>query len=340
MEIHSKRSALIALSFLFSGIIFGLAGYMVIEGYTFSEAVYMTVITMGTVGFREVHPLSTAGMWFTVVLIILSLGIYAFAVAVISKYLVENVVSNLKFSTKVEKQISKIKDHVIVVGYGRNGSQAVEELLLHNIPVVVIDNRPKVIQYVLDNENILYVQGDATEDKILSNAGVERARALITAMASDADNLFVVITAREMNPNLTIISRASAIANDKKLKLAGATNVILPDKVGGQKMAKLIIHPDIHEFIENIMLQRSGDVSLYEIQLTKTKHGPENRTIGSIKIKDMLGANIIGLKSINKQYVLNPPTETKLETGDKLFVLGTREQVWQLKDIMSGSILE
>lgn len=340
MELHSKRSALLALSSLISGVLIGIIGYMLIEGYTFHEAVFMTIITMSTVGFQEVHPLSSAGMWFTIILIILSLGIYAFAVSVISKYFIENLVSNLKFSTKVEKKISKLRDHVIVVGYGRNGSQAVEELLSHGIPVVVIDNRPKVIQFVLENDKILYVQGDATEDRVLSNAGVERARALITAMASDADNLFVVITAREMNPNLIIISRASALTNDKKLKLAGATNVILPDKVGGQKMAKLVIHPDIHEFIENIMLQRSGDVSLYEIQLTKTKHNLEVRTIGSMKIKETIGANVIGLKSINKQYILNPTEDTKLEIGDKLFVLGTREQLWQIKDIMSGNILE
>jgi voltage-gated potassium channel len=340
MELHSKRSALIALSSLIAGIIFGILGYMLIEGYNFTEAMYMTIITMGTVGFREVHPLSMAGMWFTIILIILSLGIFVFAVSVISKYLIENIVSNLKFSTKVEKKISKLKDHVIVVGYGRNGSQAVEELLSHGIPVVVIDHRPKVIQYVFDNEKILYVQGDATEDRILSSAGVERARALITAMASDADNLFVVITAREMNPNLTIISRASALANDKKLKLAGATNVIMPDKVGGQKMAKLVIHPDIHEFIENIMLQRSGNVSLYEIMLTNTKQDIESRTIESMKIRENTGANVIGLKSINKEYILNPTPETILEIGDKLFVLGTREQLWQLKDLMSGSVLE
>ncbi|NVO09025.1 MAG: potassium channel protein [Bacteroidales bacterium] len=340
MEVHGKRSAVIALSLLFSGVVFGVSGYMIIENYTFSEAVYMTIITMGTVGFREVHPLSIVGMWFTVVLIILSLGIYAFAVSVISKYFVENIVNNLKFSTKVEKKISKLTNHVIVVGYGRNGSQAVEELLSHDIPVVVIDNRPKVIQYALENERILYVQGDATEDKVLSNAGVERARALITAMASDSDNLFVVITAREMNPNLTIISRASALTNDKKLKLAGANNVIMPDKVGGQKMAKLIVQPDIHEFIENIMLQRSGDVALYEITLVKHDKNHEIWTIDGLKIREKTGANVIGLKKANKQYVLNPLPDIQLNSGDKLFVLGSREQLWHLKDLMSGNILE
>jgi voltage-gated potassium channel len=340
MEIHSKRSALIGLSLIVGVIVFGVAGYILIEGYTFSEAVYMTIITMGTVGFREVHPLSLAGMWFTIVLIILSLGIYAFAVSVITKYFIENVISNLKFSTKVEKKISKLTDHVILVGYGRNGSQAVAELLAHGYSVVVIDKSPKIIGQFASNSKILHVQGDATEDTVLFNAGIDRAQALITAMPNDADNLFVVITAREMNPKLKIISRASALGNDKKLILAGATNVIMPDKVGGQKMAKLIVQPDIDEFIETIMLQRSGDVSLYEILLSDSGQDTTPRTIGNLKIRENTGANIIGLKTISKNYTLNPSPETVLQTGDKLFVLGTREQLWQLKDLMSGNHIE
>jgi len=334
MEHQGRRSVILAFLLLFTVLIVGVVGYMLFEGFTFTEAAYMTVITMGTVGFREVHPLSTIGMWFTIMLVVLSLGIFAFAISVITKNFIEVVVSNLKFSTKVEKKISKLRDHVIVVGYGRNGSQAVEELLTHNIPVVVIDNRPKVLKYVLENEKILYVQGDATEDKVLSDAGVDRARALITAMASDSDNLFVVITAKEMNPNLKIISRASALANDKKLKLAGATNVIMPDKVGGQKMAKLIVQPDILEFIENIMLQRTGDVSLYEISCSSL-HNPFQQTIGEMKIRELTGVSILGLKDERGQYVLNPSSDTILTPNVMLFVLGTREQLWILKDLLS-----
>lgn len=337
MELHSKRSAAFAVTLLVIGVFVGVSGYILLEGYTFSEAVYMTIITMGTVGFREVHPLSEVGMWFTIVLIILSIGIYAFAFSVLSKYFIENVISNLKFSTKVEKKISKLRDHVIVVGYGRNGSQAVEELLAHDIPVVVIDNRPKVLRYVLENEKILYVQGDATEDNILSKAGVDRARALITAMASDSDNLFVVITAREMNPKLKIISRASALSNDKKLKLAGATNVIMPDKVGGQKMAKLVVQPDIHEFIENIMLQRTGNVKLYEISCASMKNSPKH-TIGAMRIRELTGVNILGLKNESGQYILNPSPDTVLNPNIMLFVLGSREQLWALKDMLSSKI--
>jgi len=337
LDIHSKRSAKFAFTTLVIGIVFGILGYMVLEGYNFTEAVYMTIITMGTVGFREVHPLSPVGMWFTVILIILSLGIYALAVTVISQYFIENVVRNLKLSTKVEKKISKLTDHIIVVGYGRNGSQAVLELEENGYSVVVIDKSQKIISQFENSSKILHVLGDATEDTVLYNAGIDRAQALITAMPNDADNLFVVITAREMNPRLKIISRASALGNDKKLLLAGASNVIMPDKVGGQQMAKLIVQPDINEFVDKIMLQRSGEVSLYELQLNKDF---TSRLIGDIKIKETKGANIIGVKLASKQYILNPPSNTKIDAGDKLFVLGTREQVWQLKDILSGEIID
>ena len=337
MDLHSKRSAKFAIVTLTVGIVFGILGYMVLEGYSFTEAVYMTIITMGTVGFREVHPLSPVGMWFTVILIILSLGIYALAVTVISQYFIENVVRNLKLSTKVEKKISKLTDHIIVVGYGRNGSQAVLELVENGYSVVVIDKSQKIISQFENSSKILHVLGDATEDTVLYNAGIDRAQALITAMPNDADNLFVVITAREMNPKLKIISRASALGNDKKLLLAGASNVIMPDKVGGQQMAKLIVQPDINEFVDTILLQRKGDVSIYEIQLSSNF---SSRFISDIKTKEAKGANIIGVKLASKHYILNPPSNTKIDAGDKLFVLGTREQVWQLKDNLSGYVID
>ena len=234
----------------------------------------------------------------------------------------------------MEKQIAKLKDNVIVVGYGRNGSQAVEELLSSHIPVVVIENRPKVIQYIRENPKILYLEGDATDDNVLHKAGTGKAKALISALANDADNLFVVITAREINPGLIIISRASAIANDKKLKLAGATNVILPDSVGGQKMAKLVIQPDIHEFVEKIMLHRVGNVSLFEISCSGINTST-NKTIGELQIREKTGVSILGIKQEDGQYILNPSADTVLTKGIMLFVLGNKEQVEHLKSLLN-----
>ena len=334
MESHGSRTIFFAFVILLAIILIGIIGFIHIEGYSFTEALYMTIITIGTVGFREVRPLSYEGMWFTIMLIIFSLGLFAFAISLITKHFSERLSSIYNVKKKMEKQISKLKDHVIVVGYGRNGSQAVDELLSNHIPVVVIENRPKVIQYMQENPEIIYIDGDATDDSVLHKAGIENAKALISALANDADNLFVVITAREINPDLIIISRASAIANDKKLKLAGATNVIMPDKVGGQKMAKLVIQPDIHEFVEKIMLQRVGDVALFEISCSKINPNT-NKTIGELQIREKTGVSILGIKQEDGQYILNPSSDTVLKKGIMLFVLGNKGQVSLLKSILS-----
>jgi voltage-gated potassium channel len=335
MESHGNRTIFIAFGILLGIILIGIIGFMQIEGYSFIEALYMTIITIGTVGFREVRPLSHEGMWFTIMLIAFSLGLFAFAISLITKHFSERLSSIYNIRTKMEKQISKLKDHVIVVGYGRNGSQAVEELLSNNIPVVVIENRPKVIQYIQENPKIIYIEGDATDDSVLHKAGIENAKALISALADDADNLFVVLTAREINPDLKIISRASAIANDKKLKLAGATNVIMPDKVGGQKMAKLVMQPDIHEFVEKILLNRVGDVSLFEISCSNMYFNTE-KTIGELQIRERTGVSILGIKQEDGQYILNPSSNTVLKKDIMLFVLGNKEQVRLLKNILNG----
>jgi voltage-gated potassium channel len=335
MESHGNRKILFAFGILLAIILIGIIGYMQIEGYSLIEALYMTIITISTVGFGEIRPFSHEGMWFTIMLIIFSLGFFAFAISIITKHISDRFLNIYNVRTKMEKQISKLKDHVIVVGYGRNGSQAVDELLSNHIPVVVIENRPKVIQFMQENSKIIYIDGDATDDNVLHKAGIENAKALISALANDADNLFVVITAREINPDLIIISRASAIANDRKLKLAGATNVIMPDKVGGQKMAKLVIQPDIHEFVEKILLHRVGDVSLFEISCSEINSNT-NKTIGELQIRERTGISIIGIKQENGQYILNPSSDTVLKKGIMLFVLGNKDQVWLLKSILNG----
>ena len=335
MDSHGNRTIFFALGILLAIILIGIIGYMHIEGYSLIEALYMTIITISTVGFGELHPFSHEGMWFTIMLIIFSLGFFAFAISIITKHLSDRLLNIYNVKTKMEKQISKLKDHVIVVGYGRNGSQAVDELLSNHIPVVVIENRPKVIEYIQENPKIIYIDGDATDDSVLHKAGIENAKALISALANDADNLFVVITAREINPDIKIISRASAIANDKKLKLAGATNVIMPDKVGGQKMAKLVIQPDIHEFVEKIMLQRFGDISLFEISCC-VKNSDANNTIGELRIRERTGVTVLGIKHEDGQYVLNPPLDTVLKKGLMLFVLGNKDQVGMLKSLLNG----
>ncbi|MFO7576024.1 MAG: NAD-binding protein [Bacteroidales bacterium] len=329
---------LVALILAVSILLIGTAGYILLEGYSLTQAVYMTVITIATVGFKEVKPLSQAGMWFTIGLIIISLGILAFILSLITSRFVEAVVTNLINTRKVEKKLLKVREHVIVVGYGRNGQQAVEDLLSRNIPVVVIDTKTEVIQKLAEIPGMLYTHGDATEDKVLLSAGIDRARALITSLPNDADNLFVVVTARELNPDLRIISRASSPGNDKKLKIAGASNVMMPDTVGGQRMATLVVQPDILEFIENILLSSQGDVSLVELSCSEVAKSKIGSSIGELNIRELSGASILGLKNKDNMYVLNPAPSTKLDVEDMLFVLGTARQVEKLKDLLRGEV--
>lgn len=334
MKRDSFKDVYIAIGLLLIVITSGVFGYMLIEGFTFNDAFFMTIITVATVGFREVHPLSTTGMYFTVFLIITSFGIFAYAVSTLTRYVVSGALGHYYKSRKVRNKIQQLKDHVIVCGYGRNGSQATSELLAHRVPIVVIENSEDVMEEILDTPSLLYVHGDATQDEVLSLCKPERAKALITTLPIDPDNLYVVLTARGMNPNMTIISRASNENSYIKLKRAGATNIIQPDRIGGQRMAKLVAQPDVVEFMDYIMLQSSESVSLEEVSCTKLNSCFEGRSIRELDIRNESGANIIGLKKADASFIINPLPEIQLSSRDKLFVLGTSLQVERLKKII------
>ncbi len=254
------KSIYVSISLLLLIVIVGTTGYILIEGFTFTEAFFMTIITISTVGFREVKPLTEFGQFFTAFLIVISFGIFAYAVTTLTRYIVDGVLRNYLKDNKVKTRIEKLSNHVIVVGYGRNGRQAIEELKRHKFQVVVVDNDVSIIETIRENANTLYIRGDATQDETLLDAKIDKARALITALPNDADNLFVVLTARSMNPDITIISRASNFNTDKKLRSAGATNVIMPDKIGGQRMAKLVAQPDVVDFLEFVKLKEIEEV--------------------------------------------------------------------------------
>ncbi len=334
MKRDSFKDAYLALGLLITVMTIGVIGYMLIEGFTFNDAFFMTIITIATVGFREVHPLSTVGMYFTVFLIITSFGIFAYAVSTLTRYVIGGALGHYYKNRKVRNKIQQLKEHVIICGFGRNGRQAVSELLDHNVPLIVIESNEVTMDEVLENPELLYIHGDATQDEILAAAQIEKARALITTLPIDADNLFVVLTAREMNPNMTIISRASNENSYVKLKRAGATNIIQPDRIGGQRMAKLVAQPDVVEFLDYIMLQSSENVALEEVNCSRLNSCFEGRSIRELDIRNESGANIIGLKRADNSFIINPLPEIQLSSRDKLFVLGTQLQVERLKRIM------
>ena len=334
MRTKSLKHAYYTLGLVFAVLIVGSVGYTLL-GYTISEAIYQTIITVATVGFEEVHPLDNRGMWFTSFLVIVSIGIFAYAVTTFTRYIVEGVFRNSYKDTKVKRKIDSLTDHVIICGYGRNGKQTASELLDHDVPIVVIEHDSDIVQSLRESPGMLYIEGDATDEETLSKANLDHARALITTLPEDADNLFVVLTAKELNPSLKIIARASQENSDVKLKRAGASNVIMPDKIGGQRMAKLVAQPDIVEFIDFILLQSLESVILGEISCQNMAECFAGKSIFELDIRNTSGANIIGMKRSDNSYLINPTPDTKLTATDQLFVLGTKEQIYLLRKTLT-----
>ncbi len=329
-----KKQIRIALFFLLAIMVIGIAGYMIIEGDSFMDALYMTIITISTVGFGEIHKLTVGGKIFTIFLILSSFGTYAYAISIITSYVVEGKLS-LLFIKGYRKKSSykKMKNHVIICGFGRNGQQAANELQAHNQPYVVIEkNHDLIIQNL--NNHYKFIEGDSTTDETLLKADIKSANSLISTLPNDADNLFVVLTARYLNPSLNIISRASNESSEKKLRVAGVNNVIMPEKVGGSHMATLVAKPDIFEFLEHLSVHGTSPTNLEEIECSNLTDNVSSKTIHEIGFRKKSGANIIGFKTPDGEFILNPSPDTKVVSGSKLFVLGTKEQIESMKNIV------
>lgn len=316
-------------------IILGTFGYMIIEDYHLLDAFYMTIITVATVGYGEVEPLSTAGKIFTSFLIMTSFGTFAYAVSTITRFVVDGEFNQLFKQQKLSAAIEQLSDHVIICGYGRNGRQAAQVLKKHDKRFVVIEKNPDLTESISHRYKDLVLSGDSTQDEILLKAGILRAKALITTLPVDADNMFIVLTARHLNPKLSIISRASDDGSDTKIKIAGADNVIMPDKVGGAHMASLVMKPDVMEFIDHVTAQGGDNNNLEEITFSNLPEHLRNKTLRDLEIRNKSGANIIGFKTAEGNYVINPNADTQIIPKAKIFVLGTPDQIKKLKEILA-----
>ncbi len=333
MEIRKiRRRIWVSVVALFSILLTGVVGYMLIEGYSFKDALYMTIITVTTVGFGLVKPLTPAGTYFTVLLIVTSFVLIAFVIQSIISVLIDTDFRLFIKRLRMERLVSRLRDHVIVCGYGKNGHHAVEELLLHGEIVVVVEKDHSVIaeHEFHKKENLYFIEGDATQDEILQAANVQKAKALISALPLDADNVFVVLTARGLNPKLLIISRANDEQSDSKLRRAGADYVIMPDHIGGHRMGKLVSQPDVLEFLDYIMVKSGNTVNIESIPCEKLPREYMGKTIGELDIRRNTGANVIGLRLGDGTYIFNPSPNERIEAGSRLFVLGTPEQIEKL----------
>ena len=328
--LESKINKILLLVALIMAI--GTLGYILLSHYSFIDALYMTVITVTTVGFGELRPFSPEEKVFTIFLILTSITVFGYAVSTFSEYLVSGKLFEHFKHKKVEKQIAQLNGHTIICGYGRNGRQAILKLTNYNEKFVVVEKDKEMIAG-LDDEGILNIQGDATLDETLLKAGIEKAANLITALPSDADNLFVVLTASQLNPSCKVISRASNESSYSKLKIAGADNVIMPDKLGGDHMASLVTTPDVIEFVDRLTIEGETTANLEEIDVDDLPKKYLNKTILDLDLRKQTGCTVIGYKNPDKDYIINPEASIKLIKGSHLIVLGRPEQIIKLREL-------
>ena len=321
----------LAIFLMGSVLLFGIIGYRYISGFSWTEALYMTIITVTTVGFQEVRPLGTQAQLFTVVLIISSVFIFAFAISVVTEYVLSKNSLQLLKKKKVKQRIDKLENHVIVCGYGRNGAQAAQRLNAYKRPFVIIERDREVIEK--HEDEILFVEGDANEDEVLMEAGVKRAKFLIAALPDDAANLFVVLSARQLNKKLFIISRASQLTSQKKLQLAGADKVIMPDKIGGDHMASLVVLPDLITFMDKLSMEGGDTTNLEEVAIEDFSDQVDCNSLRDLDLRRKTGCTIIGYIKPDGTYIINPEADMPLQPKSKVIVLGRPEQIRKLNEM-------
>ena len=318
---------------LFLGVILlGVLGYSSLFDYTLVDALYMTIITITTVGFGEVHPLTDASKIFTIFMILTSISIYGYLVSVVSEYLSNTTLMEALRTTKILKQIDSLEGHTIVCGYGRNGRQAAFKLKNHKKSCVVIEKSPELLKEI-EEDGFLCVEGDATDDTSLLHAGIEKAKSLITALPSDADNLYVVLSSRQLNANTTIVSRANNESSQHKLKIAGADNIIMPDKIGGDHMAALLVTPDLVEFVNRISLDGESSANLEEIAVEDLPKEYLLKSIRDLDLRKKTGCSVIGFVTGDGEYIINPSSDMVLQPKSNLILLGRPDQIVKIKEV-------
>ena len=298
----------------------GTFGYMLIEDWEVLDALYMTVITLATVGFREVHQLTPLGQVFTVLLIIFGVGGVIYTIGTLAQLLIEGELQELLGRREMEKQLQKIRDHYIICGYGRVGKQVSREFRQRRVPFVVVEKDPALLEE-LTCEGVIYLQGDSTEDHTLIEAGIERAKGLVLTIASEADNVFVTLTARHLNPELFITARADSPSAEKKIYRAGANKVVSPYIIGGNRMAIATLQPYVGDFLRLGELDKDTGLTIEEVQIAPGSP-IAGKTLKDSALWEETGFNLIGIKKATKEVLFNPPPDTMIQPGDILIIFG------------------
>lgn len=304
-----------------------------LEGWPVFDAFYMTIITITTVGFGEVRPLSPVGRVVTILLILLGVGGFTYTFTTIADYVVSGELGGMVQAWRIRMQIDRMKQHIIVCGFGRVGSQVVRELERGGALFVIVDSNPDSVERARD-KGYAVLEGNAGVDEVLLELGIMRARGLITCVDSDASNLLVTLSARALNPNLYIVARANLEDSQSKLLLAGANRVLSPYSIGGRRMAEMLLRPDVVDFLDVIMRDEELELQLENLTITSGCE-LEDATLGSANIRSITGANILAIKTKAGILRINPNAAAKMEAGDVLMVLGTRRQLATLQRMIN-----
>jgi len=331
---------ILAIILTVASLVIGMTGFTFIEHYPLLDAFYMTVTTVATVGFGELHPFSEAGRLFVSFYILYNLVVVAYLISVMSSFIFDGELRKIYKMIRTDQEIKRFSGHVIVCGFGRNGRRAYQELRANGARVVVIEANQELMKNLanghtgedyngdgLPGGNIPTVFGDATIDLVLQQAGVERASALITALPKDADNVFVALSARALNPRLKIIARASLKSSESKLISAGADSVVMPDEIGGSHMAKLVVRPEVIRFLDLISGLSADKLRLEEMSFEQLRRDMHGRSIRELDVRSLTGATIIGLRTAEGQLMVSPPVDYIPAPLDVLLVLGSEEQI-------------
>lgn len=323
-----RRLAALALAVL-GLLIVGTAGFTLIEGWPVEDAFYMTLITVTTVGYRELHELSPAGRVFNSVLIVFGVSTLFFAIGVLTQSLVAVELGEIFGRRRNKRMIEQLREHYIVCGFGRVGRAAAEELRRAGVPFVVVDRNPERVERAI-RAGMLALNADSTRDDTLKEAGVERARGLIAALATDADNLFVILSAKNLNPMLSVATRAGEEEAEQKLRRAGADAIFAPYANAGRLLALSLLRPHVVRFLDATTGSMGLEVGIEQVRVSETSELVQ-RSLKQIQVRRDLGVIVLAIRKASGEMVFNPPAEAVIEAGDYLIIMGEHANLRRLE---------
>ncbi|MBO8172099.1 MAG: potassium channel protein [Bacillaceae bacterium] len=322
-----KRRLWAALTGMLMTTLIGTAGFQMLEGLNFFDALWMTVITLLTVGYGDLYPLTMEGKVFALIIIPVGIGLVAYALGVVAAGIIEGEFSEEVVRRRMEKAIENLQGHIIICGLGRVGLQVAEQLENAGTPFVIIECDQKQLEEL--DSDMLYIQGDATEDDTLLKAGIKRASGLITTLPQDADNVFITLTAKGLNRDIQVVARVEKSGSEEKLRRAGADKVINPSNISGRRMALSILKPTSVDYVDTILHHQHGDFAIEELEVSESSQ-LAGKTLAELRIRSDYGVTVVAIKR-GDQFISNPSADEILKEHDRIIAMGTLAQLEHLE---------